>query len=124
MRKESGMAFLLLIQERRGDRDQPAAVGRDRMNRMVAWGETLQARGILVARESLRMDDDDGARVQIRGGTRIVVDGPFAESKEIVGGFFYLTCDTKAEALAVAGECPAAEWATVEVRKIGPCFSE
>ena len=116
------MAFLLLIQEQRGDRDQPAAIGRERMNRMVEWGETLHVRGILVARESLRMDDDDGARVQIRGGSRIVVDGPFAESKEIVGGFFYLTCDTKAEALAVASECPAAEWATVEVRKIGPCF--
>ena len=117
------MAFLLLIQERRGDRDQPAAIGRERMNRMVAWGETLQARGILVASESLRMDDDDGARVQLRAGQRIVVDGPFAESKVIVGGFFYLTCDTKAEALAVASACPAADWATVELRKIGPCFN-
>ena len=118
------MAFLLLIQERRGDRDQPAAIGRERMTRMVEWGETLRARGILVARESLRMDDDDGARVQLRAGQRIIVDGPFAESKEIVGGFFYLTCATKAEAVSVASECPAAEWATVEVRKIGPCFNE
>jgi hypothetical protein len=117
------MAFLLLIQERRGDRDQPAAIGRERMNRMTAWGETLHARGILLASESLRMDDDDGARIQIRAGKHIVVDGPFAESKEIVGGFFYLTCATKPEAVAVAQECPAAEWATVEVRKVGPCFN-
>jgi hypothetical protein len=118
------MAFLLLIQERRGDRDQPAAIARERMNRMVAWGETLRARGVLVASESLRMDDDDGVRVQLRAGRPILVDGPFAEAKEIVGGFFYLTSDTKAEAVAIAGECPAAEWATVEVRKIGPCFNE
>jgi hypothetical protein len=117
------MACLLLIQERRGDRDQPEAIARERMNRMVAWGETLRERGVLLARESLRMDDDDGARIQVRAGRRIVVDGPFAESKEIVGGFFYLTCATKAEAVAIAGECPAAEWATVEVRKIGPCFN-
>lgn len=118
------MAFLLLIQEQRGDRKQPAAVGRERMNRMVQWGETLEARGLLVARESLRMDDDAAARIAVRAGQRLIVDGPFAEAKEIVGGFFYLTCETKAEAVAIASECPAAEWATVEVRKIGPCFDE
>ena len=116
------MAFLLLIKERRGDRDQPAAIGRERMSRMVAFGDGLAARGILVARESLRMDDDDGARIEVRAGKRMVVDGPFAEAKEIVGGFFYLTCESKAEAVAIASECPAAEWGTVEVRKIGPCF--
>src|SRR5215218_7320729 len=116
------MAFLLLIQERRGDRTQPVEVGRERMNRMVQWGQALRSRGIAVASESLRMDDDDGARIEVRAGRRMIVDGPFAESKEIVGGFFYLTSDTKAEAVAIAAECPAAEWATIEVRKIGPCF--
>ena len=49
-------------------------------------------------------------------------DGPFSESKEMVGGYFLLNCATKAEAIAIAGECPAAQWATVEVRGFGPCF--
>jgi len=61
-------------------------------------------------------------RVQVRGGKASFVDGPFAEAKEMVGGFFLLDCETKEEAIAIAGECPAAEWATVEVREFGPCF--
>ncbi len=117
------MAFLLLITERPGDRDLPSNVGRDRYDRMMRFTAALQKRGVLRASESLRLPDDDGARVEIRGGKRMVVDGPFAEAKEIVGGFFLLDCDSKADALAIASECPAAEWATVEVRKIGPCFN-
>ncbi|MNT98770.1 YCII-related domain protein [compost metagenome] len=50
------------------------------------------------------------------------MDGPYAEAKEMIGGFFLLTCDSREEALALAAECPAAQWATVEVRELGPCF--
>jgi hypothetical protein len=52
----------------------------------------------------------------------VVVDAPFTESKEIVSGCFYLDCATREEAIAIAGECPAVEWATVEMREIGPCW--
>ena len=54
---------------------------------------------------------------------RTLVDGPFTEAKEMVGGFFLLTCETRAEAVAIANECPAMDWATVEVRELGPCFA-
>jgi hypothetical protein len=40
----------------------------------------------------------------------------------VVGGFFLLTCETREQAIAIARECPAAQWATVEVREFGPCF--
>jgi len=40
----------------------------------------------------------------------------------MVGGFFVLDCRTRDEAIAIAAQCPAAEWATVEVREIGPCY--
>jgi hypothetical protein len=50
------------------------------------------------------------------------MDGPFAETKETIGGFFLLTCETREQAIAIAAECPAAKWATVEVRELGPCF--
>ena len=116
------MAFLLLITEQPGDRDQPRAIGQDRYDRMMRFSAALRERGVLRASESLRSPEDDGARLRVRGGTRIVVDGPFAEAKEVVGGFFLLDCASKDEALAIAAECPAAEWATVEVRKVGPCF--
>jgi hypothetical protein len=60
--------------------------------------------------------------VQVRAGRPQVVDGPFAETKELVGGYYLLNCETQAEATAIAAECPAAEWATVEVRRIGTCY--
>jgi hypothetical protein len=116
------MAFLLLINERPGDRDQSRHLGQDRYERMMRFSAALQTRGVLRASESLRLPEDDGARIQVRAGTRMIVDGPFAEAKEIVGGFFLLDCAGKDEALAIASECPAAEWATVEVRKVGPCY--
>jgi hypothetical protein len=56
------------------------------------------------------------------GQKPIVMDGPFAETKETIGGFFLLTCETREQAIAIAAECPAAKWATVEVRELGPCF--
>ena len=61
-------------------------------------------------------------RIQVRGGKRIVTEGPFAESKEMVGGFFLIDCQSKDEALTIAAECPVASWATIAVREVGPCY--
>ena len=44
------------------------------------------------------------------------------EAKELIGGYFLLNCDTREEALDYARQCPAAEWAMIEVRGIGPCY--
>lgn len=60
--------------------------------------------------------------MQVRNGEVRLVDGPYAEAKEMVGGFFLLDVGTQGEALAIAKDCPAAEWCSVEVREIGPCF--
>jgi hypothetical protein len=59
----------------------------------------------------------------MQGDSAVITDGPYAETKEVIGGFFLLTCETREEALAVARECPAAQWATIEVRELGPCFA-
>jgi hypothetical protein len=64
----------------------------------------------------------DAARVEVRSGRTQVLDGPFAETKEMIGGFFLVDCATRDEAVALAARCPAAQWATVEVRSLGPCF--
>jgi hypothetical protein len=95
--------------------------GRELYDGMVRFSESLQSRGLLTMSQSLK-SDATGARVQVRGRDPIVVDGPFAEAKEMVGGFFLLTCETREQAIAIARECPAAQWATVEVRELGPCF--
>ena len=49
--------------------------------------------------------------------------GPFSETKEMIGGFFLLDCGSREEALRIAEQCPAAAWASVEVRELGPCFT-
>jgi len=116
------MAYLLLIVEPRGQREARSdEEGRQAYARMMAFGADLKERGLLLASHSLR-PDVHGVRVQKRDGKSSLKDGPFAETKEMIGGFFLLECAGRDQALSIAAECPAAEFATVEVRETGPCF--
>jgi hypothetical protein len=118
------MPYMLLILEEPGQRaTRTDAQGREVFQQMVAYGESLQKRGVLRGMESLSTPDAKAARVQVRSGEARLLDGPFAEAKELVGGFFLVDCATRDEAVALARECPAAQWATVEVRATGPCFT-
>lgn len=116
------MAYMLLILEPRGQRAMRSPEeGQEAWNSMNRFADDLKARDILKAVASLK-PDTQGSRLQMRGDKSTIVDGPFAEAKEMVGGFFLLDCETKEEALAIARDCPAAQWATVEVREVGPCY--
>ncbi|CAB3747671.1 YciI family protein [Paraburkholderia solisilvae] len=116
------MAYMLLIVEPVDQRDERGEVaGRAVFDEMVRYRDTLKERGVLIAAESLATAKK-GKRLQVRDGGTRVVDGPFAEVKEMIGGFFLLNCETQDEALALAAECPAARWSTIEVRKLGPCY--
>jgi hypothetical protein len=115
------MSYMLLIVEPPNQRiERGEAQGRDAYDQMVRFAVDLKERGKLLAVESLT--SDDAVRVQIRDGQPRLLDGPFAEAKEMIGGFFLLDCETREEAVAIAQACPAAAWCTVEVRKLGPCF--
>jgi hypothetical protein len=115
------MPYMLLILEPSGQRrERGTAEGHVVYERMLDYARSLKERGVLLAVESLR---EEGVRLNVEAGRQRVTDGPFAESKEIVGGFFLLRCDSRDEALSFAAECPAAEWATVEVRETGPCYT-
>ena len=117
------MSYLLLIVEPVGQRSERGLeAGKAVYDRMVNFAGDLQARGVLEAVNSLA-STDSAARLQMRNGKRHVLDGPFAEAKEMVGGFFLVNVATRDEAVAIAAECPAAEWATIEVRAVGPCFT-
>jgi hypothetical protein len=99
---------MLLIMEPVGQRGtRTEAEGREAYDRMLRWGDSLRERGLLLASESLK-SLDAASRVAVRGGKPQVIDGPFAEAKEM--------------AVALAAECPAAQWATVEVRPLAPCY--
>jgi hypothetical protein len=117
------MAYALLIVEQSGDRQaRTEAEGRVLYERMQRFSEDLKSRGLLTLSQSLAADTS-AVRVRVQGGGTAVLDGPFAEAKEMIGGFFLLTCVSRDQAVAIAEECPAAQWATVEVRELGPCFT-
>lgn len=116
------MPYMLLIVEPVGQRQQRTEEeGRELYRRMVEFGQSLRERGLLRATESLK-SQAEAVRVRRQQGRRTLIDGPFSEAKEMVGGFFLLDTDSREQAVAIAAECPAAEWATVEVRELGPCF--
>jgi len=118
------MSYMLLIVEPTGQRQERGPVAGEQVYaRMLQFTADLQARGVLEASNSLA-STAKAVRLQVREGRQTLIDGPFAEAKEMVGGFFLLNVATRAEALAIAATCPAAEWATVEVRGVGPCYED
>jgi hypothetical protein len=79
----------------------------------------LQAAGKLVHTERLR-SDGEASRISLKAGQRFVTDGPFAETKEILGGFYLIECDTQNEAIEWAKKIPLREDRTVEIRQVWP----
>ncbi|BDU73201.1 YciI family protein [Mesoterricola silvestris] len=118
------MPFVMLILEPREQRARRTPEeGRAVYGRMVRFAEDLKDRGLLEGVSSLR-PDREGTRVTVREGAPALVDGPFTETKEMIGGFFHLACTTREEALDIARACPAAEWTSLEVREAGPCYED
>ena len=118
------MAYMLLMiepTEQRSTRTRDE--GQQVFARMQRFADELKEQGLLLGVESLA-SQKKASRVQVRDGRSRVVDGPFAEAKEMVGGFFLLDCPTKEQAIAIAGECPATEWGIVEVGEVGPCYED
>ena len=115
------MPHMLLIVEPIGQREARGVEGgKVAYEQMLGLTEDLKRAGVLMASSSLATA---ATRLQRPQGTAArVLDGPFAEAREMVGGFFLLDVPTRDEALAWATRCPAAAWATVEVRETGPCF--
>src|SRR5262249_17197778 len=115
------MSYMLLIVEPPEQRrERGEALGRQLQARMNTFANELRSRGVLLATDSLR---SDAVRVSASQGKQTITDGPFAEAKELIGGYFLLAWGDSSQALAIARECPAVEWGTVEVREIGPCYT-
>ena len=116
------MKFMLILKSSK-DSEAGKMPSEESIAATVKYHQEQAKAGILVDAAGL-YPSSKGARVRFAaGGKATVIDGPFTESKELVGGFFLLDCGTREQALRLAAECPAAEWATIEVRELGPCFS-
>ena len=83
----------------------------------MAWGEEMGKRGLLQGGERLR-PTTDATTVQVREGEVLTSDGPFAETKEQIGGFYLVDCKDLDEAIEVASKIPGARQGSIEVRPI------
>ena len=80
----------------------------------------LRAAGVLLSGEALK-PSAVGSRTRTHDGKRVVVDGPFSESKEIIGGYFLIEARSREEAAEWAARCPAAHlggWSYAELREV------
>ena len=84
---------------------------------MMKYNESLQKAGVLLALDGLH-PPSMGARVSFSGGTPKVTDGPFAETKEVLGGYWMIQVKSKEEAVEWASRCPASDNEVIEVRQV------
>jgi hypothetical protein len=84
---------------------------------MMKYNEELQRAGVLLALDGLH-PLSMGARVSFPGGRPKVVDGPFVETKEVLGGYWMIQVKSKDEAIAWASRCPGGENETIEIRQV------
>lgn len=104
--------------------DDPASfadLGPEQMQQIIekysAWGEGLRTAGKLVASDKLK--DGEGRVVRSEAGKTRVLDGPYSETKEVIGGYYTIAAADYDEALAIAEGCPhLAYGGTIEIREI------
>jgi len=84
---------------------------------MSRYNQELERAGVLLALDGLH-PPAEAARVSFSGGATSVTDGPFAEAKEVVGGYWIIQVGSRAEAVEWARRCPAADGDVIEVRQI------
>ena len=112
------MRFMLLMIPK-GYETAPAGTMPDAkgVEAMMKYNEQLQKAGILLALDGLH-PPSAGARVTFAGGKPKVVDGPFAEAKEVLGGYWMIQVRSREEAIEWASRCPASDNEIIEVRQV------
>jgi hypothetical protein len=113
------MKFLLMVcwdAEKMNEQTEPD-LDEPRDEERFPWLDDVQARGIWVTGDQLA-PPRRARSVRVRDGKAIVTDGPFSETKEAVGGFDLIECDSLEEAVEIAAGHPVAAMGTIEVRPL------
>jgi hypothetical protein len=112
------MRFMLLVIPKGYENAPPGTVpDAEAVARMMKYNESLQKAGVLLALDGLH-PPSMGARVTFEGGKPKVHDGPFAEAKEMLGGYWMIQVRSKEEAVEWATRCPMADNEMIEVRQV------
>jgi hypothetical protein len=115
------MRFMVII---KADKNSEAGVmpSEQLLADMTTYNEQLAKAGVMLAGEGL-LPSSKGARVRFTGSKRTVIDGPFAETKELIAGFWILQVKSKEEAIEwvkrIPNPLPASESTEVEIRQVG-----
>jgi hypothetical protein len=89
----------------------------DAVSAMMKYNEALKQAGVLITLDGLH-PPSMGARVSFADGKPVVTDGPFAEAKEVIGGYWMIDVASRDEAIAWAQKCPAGRNEVVEIRQV------
>jgi len=112
------MRFMMLMIPKGYEKAEPGAMPDAKaVAAMMKYNESLQKAGVLLALEGLH-PPSMGARVSFPGGKPRVIDGPFPEAKEVLGGYWMIQVRSKEEAIEWASRCPASENEVIEVRQV------
>ncbi len=112
------MRFMMLMIPKGYEQAAPGAMpDAEAVAAMMKYNESLQKAGVLLALDGLH-PPSMGARVSFPGGKPKVTDGPFAEAKEVVGGYWMIQVKSKEEAIEWASRCPAGDNEVIEVRQV------
>jgi len=113
------MQFMLLMIPKGYETATPGTVPTDaaRVAEMMKFNQALQDAGVLISLNGLH-PVSAGARVSFAGGRPTVIDGPFVETKEVLGGYWVIRVKSKDEAIEWAKRCPATENETIEIRQV------
>ena len=117
------MKFMMLMIPKGYEKAEPGAMpSAEAVSAMMKYNESLQKAGVLLALDGLH-PPSESVRVSFAGGKPLVTDGPFAESKEVIGGYWMIQVNSKDEAIEWAKRCPASQNEVIEIRQVQE-FSE
>jgi hypothetical protein len=112
------MRFMMLMIPKGYEKAEPGAMpDPSAVAAMMKYNETLQKAGVLLALDGL-WPSSMGSRVSFSAGKPMVTDGPFAEAKEVIGGYWMIQVKSKEEAIQWASRCPASDNEVIEVRQV------
>ena len=112
------MRFMMLMIPKGYETAEPGIkLDPERVTSMMKYNQDLQKAGVLLALDGLH-PPSSGARVSFAGGRPKVTDGPFAEAKEVVGGYWMIQVKSQEEAIEWASRCPASDDEVIEVRRV------
>jgi hypothetical protein len=115
---EQTMRFMLLMIPQGYEAAAPGTMPPvEAVEKMMRFNEALKDAGVLVTLDGLH-PPSMGARVSFKGGKPIVTDGPFTETKEVLGGYWMIDVASKDEAIAWATRCPASDNEIIEIRPV------